>query len=110
MFPIIIAFDWSRPVTFINCASQFSCLFVSERKKECTVYVTLVRPVLTYGCTVWDPQIASGQGRHWLFESPTIFHLFVTRPPEICANFVFKHIHTDRRRRAGVDGDVSNWK
>ena len=36
---------------------------------------------------------ASGQGRHWLIESPTCFHLYVTRPSEICVNLFFKHIH-----------------
>ena len=35
--------------------------------------------------------MASGQGSHWLIESPTIFNLFVTDPPEICVNLVFKH-------------------
>ena len=30
---------------------------------------------------------------HWLIVSRTLFHLCVTRPPEICVNFVFKHIH-----------------
>ena len=39
-------------------------------------------------------QMASGQGSHWLIESPTYFHLCVTRCPEICVNLVFKHIHT----------------
>ena len=38
-------------------------------------------------------QMASGQGSHWLIKSPAIFHLCVTCPPEICVNFVFKHIH-----------------
>ena len=42
-------------------------------------------------------KMASGQGSHWLIESPTIFHLIfplcVTHPSEIFVNFVFKHIH-----------------
>ena len=38
-------------------------------------------------------QMASGQGSHWLIERPTMFNLFVTRPPEIYGNVVFKHIH-----------------
>ena len=38
-------------------------------------------------------QKASGQGSHWHMESPKFFHLHVTRPPEICVNLVFKHIH-----------------
>ena len=38
-------------------------------------------------------QMASGQGSHWLVESPTFVNLCVTCPPEICVNFVFKHIH-----------------
>ena len=38
--------------------------------------------------------MASGQGSHWFIESPTIFHLCVTRPSEMFVNFVFKHIHT----------------
>ena len=32
--------------------------------------------------------VASGQGSHWVFESPTIFHFCVTRPSEIFVNFV----------------------
>ena len=38
-------------------------------------------------------QLASGQGSHWLIESPTIFHLCVIRPPEIFIDFIFKHVH-----------------
>ena len=38
-------------------------------------------------------QMTSGQGSHWLIESPAMYHLCVTRPPEICVNLVFKHIH-----------------
>ena len=38
-------------------------------------------------------QMASGQGSHWFIESPEMFHLCVTRPPEICVNLVFKYIH-----------------
>ena len=41
----------------------------------------------------WTKKMASGQGSHWLIESPTIFYQCVTRPPEICVNLVFKHIH-----------------
>ena len=37
--------------------------------------------------------MASGQGIHWLIESPTCFHVCVARPPEICIILVFKHIH-----------------
>ena len=37
--------------------------------------------------------MASGQGRYCLIETPAVFHLYVTRPSEIFANFVFKHIH-----------------
>ena len=32
--------------------------------------------------------MASGQGSHWLIESPNNFHLRVTRPPEICVKLV----------------------
>ena len=39
-------------------------------------------------------QMASGQGSHWLIESPTIFHLCVARPCQISVNCMFKHIHT----------------
>ena len=38
-------------------------------------------------------QMARGQGNKWLIDSPKCFHLCVTRPPEICVNLVFKHIH-----------------
>ena len=41
-------------------------------------------------------QMTSGQGSHWLIESPNFFHLCVTRSPEICVNLVFKHIHAAR--------------
>ena len=37
--------------------------------------------------------MASGQGSHWLIEIPTFVRLCVTRPPEVCVNLVFKHIH-----------------
>ena len=37
-------------------------------------------------------KLASRQGNHWLIVSPNFFHLFVTRPSEICV--VFKDIHT----------------
>ena len=33
--------------------------------------------------------MASGQGSHWLIESPKMF----IYPPEICVNLVFKNIH-----------------
>ena len=34
-------------------------------------------------------QMPSGKGSSWFIESPNIFHLRVTRPPEICVNLVF---------------------
>ena len=37
--------------------------------------------------------MGSGQGRHWFIESPKMFHLRVTRPPDLFVDFVFKHIH-----------------
>ena len=37
--------------------------------------------------------MANGQLSHWRIESPTLFHLCVPRPPEICVNLVFKYIH-----------------
>ena len=37
--------------------------------------------------------MVSGQGSHWLIESPTVVHLCVNHPPEIFVNLVFKHIH-----------------
>ena len=40
-------------------------------------------------------QVASGQGSHWLIESPTICHLCITRPSEIFVNFVFNIIHAE---------------
>ena len=38
--------------------------------------------------------MASGQGSHWLIESPTTSHLCVARPYQISVNYIFKHIHT----------------
>ena len=38
-------------------------------------------------------QKASGQGSHWLIESPTIFHVCIARPYQISVNSIFKHIH-----------------
>ena len=40
-----------------------------------------------------NAQMTSEEGSHWLIESPTMFHILITRPPEICVNLVFKHIH-----------------
>ena len=37
--------------------------------------------------------MASGQRSHWLVESLKMFNICVIRPPEICVNLVFKHIH-----------------
>ena len=39
--------------------------------------------------------VASGQGSHWLIESPKQFYFCVICPPEICVNLVLKHIHAD---------------
>ena len=41
--------------------------------------------------------MASGQGSHWLIESPTIlYHLCVARPYQISVNSIFKHVHTTK--------------
>ena len=39
-------------------------------------------------------QMASGQGSHWLIESPTIFSSMCSPPYQISVNSIFKHIHT----------------
>ena len=48
--------------------------------------------------------MASGQGSHWLIESPTV-HLLIARPPEICVNLVFKHIQADSVARCPNQAD-----
>ena len=39
-------------------------------------------------------QMASGQGSHWLIESPQLYHLSVACPYQISVDSIFKHIHT----------------
>ena len=39
--------------------------------------------------------MASGQGSHWLIESPKVFHLCVTCPTKIFVKIAFKNIHAD---------------
>ena len=39
--------------------------------------------------------MASGQGSHWLIESPKLFNLCVTCLPKIFVKIAFKHIHAD---------------
>ena len=39
-------------------------------------------------------QMASGQGSHWLIESPTIFSSMCSLPLSDICQFYFKHIHT----------------
>ena len=39
-------------------------------------------------------QMASGQGSHWLIESPKMFSSMRSRPYQISVNSIFKHIHT----------------
>ena len=39
-------------------------------------------------------QMASGQGSHWLIESPKLLSSMCSRPYQISVNSIFKHIHT----------------
>ena len=64
----------------IDCRQSIGFLSLFEHYQSCQVSLTRLPSKV-------KAQMASGQGNHWLMESPTIFHIYVACPPAIFVSF-----------------------